>query len=116
MKKKKSPVKKSISEDLKARVARFKLTLNPATKMGKTALYILSGRPLRSWQAINFWGYTRLSDGIFRLRDRFAKARLGEISTELKEGLDRYNNTSTYAIYRWVKPVVKNKKPVKKKK
>ena len=72
------------------------LKLANVGKKGKTArvlAHLKEKGTISSWEAIDLYGATRLSDIIFNLRKRY------DIETILQEFTDRYGNTSTYAVY-----------------
>ena len=65
--------------------------------MNKTQLvkeHLLEHGSITSWDAINLYGETRLSDVILKLRQKG-----WDIRTIMVEFTDRYGNTGTYANY-----------------
>lgn len=56
--------------------------------------HLLKHGSITSWEAIQEYGATRLSSIIFNLRKSGY-----DIDTIMKEGTDRYGNTSQYANY-----------------
>lgn len=66
-------------------------------KMNKSQLvkeHLLEHGSITSWDAINLYGETRLSDVILKLRQKG-----WDIRTIMVEFTDRYGNTSKYANY-----------------
>ena len=64
------------------------------TKIELVRQHLLINGEITSWQAIEMYGATRLSAIIFELRKRGY-----DIRTIMREGTDRYGNTSQYANY-----------------
>jgi len=56
--------------------------------------HLLEHGSITSWDAINLYGETRLSDVILKLRQKG-----WDIRTIMVEFTDRYGNTGTYANY-----------------
>lgn len=65
------------------------------TKLEKLKAYLKTYRWISSLQGYYFWGYTRMADGIWKLR----KAGWN-IETVIRHGKDRYGNDIRYATYR----------------
>lgn len=63
-------------------------------KTQKVKEHLLRFGSITSWDAINLYGETRLSDVIYKLRQRGY-----DIRTIMCEFSDRYGNVGTYANY-----------------
>lgn len=70
-------------------------------KTQKVKEHLLRFGSITSWDAINLYGETRLSDVIYKLRQRGY-----DIRTIMCEFSDRYGNVGTYANY-----VLKGERP-----
>ena len=64
------------------------------SKTQKVREHLLKYGSITSWDAINLYGETRLSDVILKLRQKG-----WDIRTIMVEFTDRYGNTGTYANY-----------------
>lgn len=85
-----------------AKLVRKLSPIKPHTKVGKVELNLLARNWIASWQAIQYFGYTRLADGIFKLRKKFRNMSFGMIIMDKQYGRDRYDNPSCWGRYRWV--------------
>ena len=56
--------------------------------------YLLDGNAITSTQAFKLFGCTRLSDKIFRLRNKGM-----DIVTDMRDGYTRYGTPTKYAVY-----------------
>jgi hypothetical protein len=62
-------------------------------KISKVLFHLKEKGSISSWEAIELYGATRLSDIIFKLRRRY------DIESVSQKFSDRYGNVSTYAVY-----------------
>lgn len=65
--------------------------------MNKTQLvkkHLIEKGSISTWEAINLYGETRLSDVVYRLKKRGM-----DIATILVDCVDRYDNSGRYANY-----------------
>lgn len=75
----------------------IKKTLN--TKLQKVKRWLLSGRTITASQSTRWYGYQRLADGIFKLRNPPYNMNIETIPTE---NVDRDLNPVRYGKYRWL--------------
>jgi hypothetical protein len=62
-------------------------------KIAMVLLHLQEKGSITSWEAIELYGATRLSDIIFKLRNKY------DIETIKRPFTDRYGNTSSYGVY-----------------
>ena len=70
-----------------------KIVEDNTSKTEKVLKHLQENGSITSWEAIEKYGATRISDIIYRLRKKY------DIATEDYEFTDRYGNKSTYAKY-----------------
>lgn len=67
--------------------------LGTSGKTARVLLHLQEKGSITSWEAIELYGATRLSDIVFKLRQKY------DIETIKRPFTDRYGNTSSYGVY-----------------